>query len=166
MVSALSTAIIRLIPNGHYRCRHPARTEWTRLPTLRRGRPGELRVACLVRVLVGRGALDGQQEGAEVFAHLPDRVRPGPAEQPFLGSGPDGHDLVRALLAGLGEGDEDLPAVSGIDVAPSPPVALQPGHPVGDRAGGHLGPAQQRAGAEAPPGSAPQRSTPAGRGRR
>jgi hypothetical protein len=87
-------------------------------------------------VLVDGGSLDGQQEVAEVLAHPLDRCRPGPAQQPFLGGGLDGGDLVGAPPAGLGEGDQDLAAVARVDVAPDPPAALEPRHPVGDRAGG------------------------------
>lgn len=65
-------------------------------------------------------------------------------------------DLVGVPLPGLGQGDQDLTAVSRVDVATDPALLFQPGHTVGDRARGDLGATQQRPGAEPLPGRAAQ----------
>ncbi len=103
-------------------------------------------------MLVDRGSLDGEQEVPEVLAHALEGGRVGLPEQALLGGGLEGEDLVGVPLAVRGQGDQDLAAVPRVDVTADPALLFQPGHPVGDRARGDLGAAQQGPGAEPLPG--------------
>jgi hypothetical protein len=98
-------------------------------------------------MLVERRSLDREQQVPEVLAHAQDGRRLGLAEKPLLGGGLDGEDLLRVPPAGRGERDQDLAPVPEIDVAADPALTFEPGHPVGDRARGDLGEAQQGPGA-------------------
>ena len=107
-------------------------------------------------MLVDRRSLDGEQEVPEVLAHALEGGRVGLTEQALLSGGLEGDDLVGVPLAGQSERDQDLAPVRRVDVAADPALLLQPGHPVGDRARGDLGAAQQRPRAQPLPGGAAQ----------
>src|SRR5215475_8837621 len=116
-----------------------------RLPLERGQARLTIAVACLVGMLVSGRALDREQQGAKVFGHPLDDGRVGLSQQVPFRHRIHGHDALGVLLAGRGKGDEDLPPVARVDVAPDQPLAFQTGHPVGDRPGRNLRAAEQLA---------------------